>query len=125
MNLTLSQGAALISIGLVAGVASGMFGIGGGLIIVPALLLIMKLPEMQAIGTSLGVIAMPVVLLGAIEHYRAGNLVLRYSLLIALGLFVGSYFGARIVISLEPALVKRIYAVFLMLIAGRMLFWGR
>ncbi|MCC7018062.1 MAG: sulfite exporter TauE/SafE family protein [Rhodospirillales bacterium] len=115
----------LIGIGLFAGVCAGMFGIGGGLIIVPALLLIMKLPELQAIGTSLGVIATPVVLLGAIQHYRAGNLIPKYAILIALGLFIGAYFGAKLVIGMPPALVRRVYAIFLVIIAGRMLLWGK
>ncbi|MBM3774041.1 MAG: sulfite exporter TauE/SafE family protein [Acidobacteria bacterium] len=116
---------ALVAIGLGAGVCAGMFGIGGGLIIVPALLLIMKMPELQAIGTSLGVIAMPVVLLGALEHYRQGNLNVRYALLIAIGLFIGSFFGARLIGSFSPLVVRRIYAGFLLVIGARLLIFGK
>ena len=115
----------LIAIGLVAGLFAGMFGIGGGLIIVPALIFFMKLPALNAIGTSLGVIAMPVMVLGAMEHYKAGNLNLKFAVLIALGLLIGAYFGAKIVISLPPALVRKIYGVFLLAVAARMLLAGK
>ena len=115
----------LLAIGLVAGVLAGMFGIGGGLIIVPALLLILKVKEVDAIGTSLAALIPPVGLLGAAEYYRNGNINLRYAGLVALGLFVGAYFGARITVSLPPEVIRRIYAIFLLAIAARMLVMGK
>ena len=115
----------LLAIGLLAGVFSGMFGIGGGLIIVPALLFILKVKELQAIGTSLAALIPPVGLLGAAEYYRNGYINLRYAGLVALGLFVGAYFGARIMISLPPELIRRLYGVFLLLVAARMLLMGK
>jgi uncharacterized membrane protein YfcA len=115
----------LLAIGLVAGVFAGMFGIGGGLIIVPALLLIVKLKELEAIGTSLAALIPPVGLLGAMEYYRNGSINIRYAALIAAGLFVGAFFGAKIMIGLPPHLIRRIYAGFLLLIAGRMLIMGK
>ncbi|MDX2154481.1 MAG: sulfite exporter TauE/SafE family protein [Bryobacteraceae bacterium] len=115
----------LLAIGLVAGVFAGMFGIGGGLVIVPALLFLMKMPELQAIGTSLAALIPPVGLLGAFAYYRAGHINIKYAVLIALGLFVGAYFGAKIVLGLPPVTIRRIYAGFLLLIAGRMLLFGK
>jgi len=115
----------LLLIGLVAGVFSGMFGIGGGLIIVPALLFFLKVRELQAIGTSLAALIPPVGLLGAAEYYRNGYINLRYAALVALGLFLGAYFGARIMISLPPEVIRRVYAVFLLLVAARMLLMGK
>lgn len=115
----------LLAIGLFAGVAAGMFGIGGGLIIVPALLFLVKLKELEAIGTSLGALIPPVGLLGAIEYYRNGFVNMRYALLVALGLFIGTYFGARIMISVPPDLIRRLYGAFLLIVAARMLFFGR
>ena len=115
----------LLAIGLVAGVASGMFGIGGGLIIVPALLYMMKLKELEAIGTSLAALIPPVGLLGAIVHYRAGNIRVSYAVLLAAGLFVGAYFGAKIITPLDPRTIQRIYGIFLLLIAARMLIMGK
>src|ERR1700690_338734 len=86
---------ALLAIGLVAGVFAGMFGIGGGLIIVPALLFLLKMTELEAIATSLAALIPPVGLLGAAEYYTKGYIHVRYALLIALGIFVGAYFGAH------------------------------
>jgi uncharacterized membrane protein YfcA len=111
----------LIAIGLAAGVLAGMFGIGGGLVIVPALLYFMKLTEVDSIGTSLAALIPPVGLLGAMEYYRNGHVNLKYALVIAAGLFLGSYFGARIILSLPPVTIRRIYAVFLVIVAARML----
>ena len=115
----------LLLIGLIAGVFSGMFGIGGGLVIVPALLYIMNLKELEAIGTSLAALIPPVGLLGAAEYYRNGHINVRYAALSALGLFVGAYFGAKIIMPLPPVLIRRIYAGFLFLIAARMLIMGK
>lgn len=102
-----------------------MFGIGGGLVIVPALLFLMKMKEFEAIGTSLAALIPPVGLLGAIEYYRNGHINIPYAAIIAFGLFVGAYFGARITLGLSPDVVRRIYAVFLLLIAGRILIFGK
>ena len=102
-----------------------MFGIGGGLIIVPALLYFFKMTELQSIGTSLAALILPVGLLGAAEYYRNGYINIRYAALIALGLFVGAYFGARIVISLPPIVIRRIYGTFLLAVAARMLLFGK
>jgi uncharacterized membrane protein YfcA len=116
---------ALVAIGLVAGVFAGMFGIGGGLIIVPALLFVLRLKELDAIGTSLAALIPPVGLLGAAEYYRNGYINIRYAGLVALGLFTGAYFGARIMISLPPELIRRLYGVFLLVVAARMLLMGK
>ena len=115
----------LLAVGLVAGVFAGMFGIGGGLIIVPALLLLLKVKELEGIGTSLAALIPPVGLLGAAEYYRNGCINLRWAALIAVGLFLGAYFGARIMIGLPPVLIRRLYAAFLFLIATRMLVMGK
>src|ERR1035438_44184 len=111
----------LIAIGLAAGVLAGMFGIGGGPGRVPALLYFMKLSEVDSIGTSLAALIPPVGLLGAIEYYRRGHVNLKYALVIAAGLFLGPYFRSHILWVLPPLTIRRIYAVFLVLVAARML----
>jgi uncharacterized membrane protein YfcA len=111
----------LLAIGLAAGVLAGMFGIGGGLVIVPALLYFLRLSEVDAIGTSLAALIPPVGLLGALEYYRGGHVNLKYALVTAAGLFLGSYFGARIILALPPLMIRRIYALFLVIVAARML----
>ena len=115
----------LLAIGLTAGVAAGMFGIGGGLIIVPALIFFLKLEPLQAIGTSLAAIIPPVGLLGAAFYYRSGYINVKFAALIAAGLFVGALFGAKIMISLPKTVVLRVYGAFLVVIAARMLIWGK
>ena len=108
-----------ILIGLAAGVLSGLFGIGGGVVIVPALLLAARMSPLTATGTSLGALLLPVGALGAWEYYRKGNLDLRVALLLALGLFFGAFFGARVAQMLTAVQLKRAFAIFLVLVAIR------
>jgi uncharacterized protein len=109
-----------VIIGLGAGVLSGLFGIGGGVLIVPALMFVAGMKPITATGTSLGALLLPVGALGAYEYYRRGNLDMRASLWVALGLFVGAWFGAKIALSLSPSALKKAFAVFLVLMAIRM-----
>ena len=104
-------------IGLGAGVLSGLFGIGGGIVIVPALMYFAKYQPQMATGTSLAALILPVGLLGAITYWKAGNIEIRASLLIAAGLFVGAFFGARIAQSVAPVTLRKLFAVFLVLVA--------
>jgi uncharacterized membrane protein YfcA len=108
-----------ILIGLAAGVLSGMFGIGGGVVIVPALLLVAHMSPLAATGTSLGALLLPVGALGAWEYYRKGQLDFRIALLLAIGLFVGAFFGAKIAQMLTAVQLKRAFAIFLVLVAIR------
>jgi len=111
-----------IGIGLLAGILSGVFGIGGGVVIVPALIIVAGLTPIAATGTSLGALLLPVGALGAWEYYRRGDLRITTSLWIALGLFVGAWLGARLAQHLTPNQLRRAFAVFLVLVAGRMWF---
>lgn len=110
----------LLAIGLVAGVLSGLFGIGGGIVIVPALLYFARMQPATATGTSLASLLLPVGALGAWAFYRNGHVDVRASFLLALGLFVGAYFGAQLNQLLSPVQAKRAFAVFLVLVAVRM-----
>ncbi len=112
----------IVLIALGAGVLSGLFGIGGGTVIVPALILLARFEPVAATGTSLGALVLPVGILGAIEYYRNGHLDIRYALLLALGLFAGAWFGARITQVLAPMMLRRLFAVFLVIVAIRLWF---
>jgi len=112
----------LCALGGAAGVLSGMFGIGGGLVIVPALVLIFDFDIKTAIGTSLFVILLPTGLLGVLEYHKQGQLRVPAGLLIALGVFVGAFFGAKLAGAVSATTMKRCYAMFLLLVAAYFLF---
>ncbi len=111
-----------IAVGLIAGVLSGLFGIGGGVLIVPALILIAKMAPQMATGTSLGALLLPVGILGAWQYYRNDSLNVRVALFIALGLAIGAYFGAQLSLRLPATILQRIFAVFLVIVAVRLWF---
>ncbi|MFB2892620.1 TSUP family transporter [Aerosakkonemataceae cyanobacterium BLCC-F50] len=115
----------LLLIGLAAGVAGGMFGIGGGAIMVPAMVLLMGMDQKFATGTSIAAQILPIGILGAIVYYREGNLNLKHALFIAAGLVVGNLFGA--IFANQPyitsAFMKKLYGIFLLLIGFRYLFY--
>lgn len=111
----------LLLIGLGAGVCAGMFGIGGGIVIVPALIYLAKMNQTDAVGTSLAALIPPVGILGALEYYRNGHINIQYAVLIAVGLAVGAFFGARIMVSLPPGAARKLYAVFMIVIGVQML----
>jgi uncharacterized membrane protein YfcA len=108
------------AIGLVAGVLSGLFGIGGGLLIIPSLIFLANFPTHLALGTSLGAMLLPVGLLGAYAYYQQGNLHIKASVFIALGLFLGAFAGAKLAHAIPSAVLQRMFAVFIVLMAIRL-----
>jgi uncharacterized protein len=115
--MDLPEIAEVLVLGLGAGVLSGMFGIGGGLVIVPMLILILGFDPKTAVGTSLFALLLPTGLLGVLEYWRRDEMRFLPGLLIALGLFCGAYFGARLTGAISASTMKRAYAVFLILVA--------
>lgn len=109
-------------LGLVAGIMSGFFGIGGGLVIVPALIMIWHMQPQAATGTSLGALLLPVGVLGAWQYYRADFVDVRAAGLIAAGLLLGALLGAKVALELPTWLIQRAFAVFLVCAAAR-LWW--
>jgi hypothetical protein len=112
----------LLLIGFIAGIASGMFGIGGGLVIVPALVTFLNFDQHRAVGTSLGALLLPVALPAVVSYYQADKLDLGIAFQVALGLIGGAFVGARIALSLPSSTVKRIYGVFLLIMGLRFIF---
>jgi uncharacterized membrane protein YfcA len=111
-----------IAIGLAAGILSGMFGIGGGILIVPALAHFAKMPFKEATGTSLGALLLPVGLLGALTYHRSGNLDPKAALLIAAGILFGAFGGAKLAEVVSGSTMQRAFSVFLVLVAVRLWF---
>jgi uncharacterized protein len=114
----------LIIIGIAAGMLSGLVGVGGGLIIVPALVYFLAFSQKQAQGTSLAILLLPIGILAVLNYYRDPNvhLDIKVVALITLGFLAGSYFGSKLALSLPDATVKKIFAIFMMLVAIKMLF---
>ncbi|MEK6191098.1 MAG: TSUP family transporter [Chloroflexota bacterium] len=110
-------------IGLAGGVLSGLFGIGGGLIIVPALILLLGMTPKHAAGTSLAALLLPVGILGAIEYWRAGYIDVPLALLLALGILIGAFIGARVAVGLPNELIQRAFGVLLVVIGVRLALW--
>lgn len=114
----------VLLIGLVAGVLAGMFGIGGGIVIVPALAGLLHYEQKRAVGTSLGALLLPVGLPGVLEYYGAGVLNIPVAVVVAVGLVFGSLLGANVALRLPSKLVKRLYGIFLFFVALRFIFGG-
>ena len=108
-------------VGIFAGVLSGLLGIGGGTVIIPALVYIFGYSQHKAQGTSLVALLLPVGLLGVIKYYKEGDVNLSMGLVIALGLFIGAYFGALAAGKISDILLKRIFGAFFLILALRML----
>lgn len=111
----------LVAIGIAAGMLGGMIGVGGGLIIVPALVFFLGMTQHQAQGTSLGVIVLPVGILAVINYYKAGQINFNYSLIIAASFVLGGYLGSKVAIALDQQTLKKIFGGLMLIIAIKML----
>ena len=114
----------LLVIGLVAGTLSGFLGVGGATIMIPALVYIFKMSQHMAQGTALGAMLLPVGLLAALKYHQAGNLNIKFAAIIAIAFLVGGLIGATFVQPMPEAVLRKIFALFLLLIALQMLIWG-
>ena len=113
----------MLSIGLVAGLTGGMFGLGGGAIMVPAMVLFVGLDQKFATGTSIAAQILPIGILGAVVYYRDGNMNIKYAAIIAVGLIIGNLFGALFVNQpfVSSEVIKKLYGIFLLLLGLRYL----
>jgi hypothetical protein len=109
----MSSGLLYIVIGLVSGVAAGVFGIGGGILIVPALVYLAGFSPQRATGTSLAVLLPPIGLAAALEYYRHGNIDIRAAVLLAITMFVGAWMGAWVVNRISGPHMRLIFGLFL------------
>jgi uncharacterized membrane protein YfcA len=114
----------LIFLGLAAGFASGLIGIGGGLIIVPALVFIFGFPQQLAQGTTLALMIPPIGLLGAWTYYHHGFVDIKAAAIICLGFFLGSLFGARVATHLSGDVLARVFGSAMLMVSLKMI-WGK
>ncbi len=115
----------LVIVGMFAGMLSGLVGIGGGIILVPALVFILGFSQMNAQGTSLALIMFPVGILSVIQYYKHGYVDFKILPLIAIGYIAGSFWGSRISTHLPQEIIKKIFAVLLIVIAIKMMFFDK
>ena len=113
----------LLAIGLFTGFLAGMLGIGGGLVVIPALVMIMGMTQHEAQGTSLAMMLPPIGIIAAYNYHKAGQMDFRFGLILAAAFIFGSYFGSKMAIRLPEEALKKIFGVFLLLVAIKMLFW--
>lgn len=121
MKMTIQTIILLMCIGLTAGVLSGLIGIGGGIIMVP-LLLVLGFTQQQAQGTSLAALLPPVTILAVLNYHKAGFIDWRFAIIISLLFVVGGYFGSKLAIHIDPKMLKRVFAVTLLVIGGFLLY---
>ena len=112
-------------IGLAAGMLSGLVGVGGGIIIVPALVFFLGFTQYQAQGTSLGLLMLPVGILAVVNYYNKGHIDVRVVTTMAIAFVLGAWLGSKLALSISETAVKRVFAVILFYTAFKMLGWDQ
>lgn len=112
----------VILIGIAAGILSGLVGVGGGLVIVPGLVLFLGFSQHNAQGTSLGLLLLPAGILAVVQYYKHGDVDIKAVAILAVGFVIGGYYGSKLALSLPQDTVKKIFAIFMLLVAFKMLF---
>jgi len=110
----------LIAIGLVAGIISGFVGVGGGVVIIPALIYFLGLNQLEAQGTSLAVMLPPIGILAVMNYHKTGNINLTYGIIIALTFIIGGWVGSKMALKIPVVKVKLIFGLFLLYVGVRM-----
>ena len=113
---------AYILLGLTAGLFGGMFGIGGGIILIPAMVFFFGLTQHQAQGTTLAIMVPPIGLLAALRYYQSGNVKLSIAAFVCIGFFIGGLIGANIVHNFSDSLLKKMFGVLFLLVSLQMIF---
>jgi uncharacterized protein len=111
-----------LALGLVSGGLSGLIGIGGGVIIVPALIFLFGFSQHMAQGTTLALLVPPIGILGAWAYYKQGYVDIKIAFIICLGFFVGSLLGAKFAVTLPETLLEKIFGIALFAISLKMIF---
>jgi hypothetical protein len=124
-NMSINDILILIIVGFTAGVLSSMVGIGGGIVIVPALVFIFGLSQKVAQGTSLAMLLPPIGILGVLAYHKSGNIRWDFALVLILAFVVGSFFGGKWVQDLNTITVKRVFAIFMIIVAVKYLFFDK
>jgi uncharacterized membrane protein YfcA len=122
LKMSLSTVLILILIGVIAGGFSGFVGLGGGVIIVPALVFILGMSQHMAQGTTLAMMIPPIGILAVMNYYKKGLVDINSGLILATSFVLGGYFGSRLALSVSPELIKKVFGVIIIAIALKMMF---
>ena len=114
-GLSVSTFIILIIIGLLAGILSGLVGVGGGILMIPLLIIFLGLTQHQAQGTALFAMLPPIGILAAINYYKEGFVKWEYAIVIAFTFVIGGYLGSKLSLSLPPQMLRRIFGVIMLL----------
>jgi len=110
----------LVLIGLVAGTLSGLIGVGGAIIIIPGLIFLLGMDQYSAQGTSLATLLLPIGLMAVLNYYKEGEINIKYAMIIAAAFFVGGYLGSKFALEIPEAILRKVFAVTLVVIAVKM-----
>jgi len=119
--MSISMIVILIVVGIITGVMAGMLGIGGAIIMIPALVFLLGISQQTAQGTSLAVMLPPVGIIAAYNYYKAGQVNIKFAIILAVFFLVGSYFGSKLALTIPQNALKKIFGVLLLLVAAKML----
>ena len=112
----------LILIGLASGTLAGLVGVGGGIIIIPALVYILGFTQKEAQGTSLGILLLPVGILAVVNYYKQGYIDIKAVIIISLAFVVGGFFGSKLALSIAQETLRKVFGTLLLILAIKMLF---
>jgi uncharacterized protein len=115
----------ILLIGLFAGILSGLVGVGGGLIVVPALIFFLGFNQHQAQGTSLGLLLLPVGFLAVLNYYNKGNVDVKVVAIMSIAFIAGGWLGSKLALRLPADTVKKVFAIFLFYTAFKLLGWDK
>jgi uncharacterized membrane protein YfcA len=121
MNMSVTTLVLLCIIGIITGVMAGMLGIGGAIIMVPALVFIMGFSQQMAQGTSLAVMLPPIGIIAVYNYLKAGQVNIKFALILAAAFIIGSYFGSKLALNIPQTVLKKIFGVLLLVVAAKML----
>lgn len=116
----------LLVVGLLGGLLSGLVGVGGGIIVVPALVYFLGLSQHTAQGTSLALMLPPIGILAAMNYYKAGSLNIKYAIIIAIAFVIGGYFGSKISITyISESAMKKIFGIVMLIASIKLVFFSK
>lgn len=122
--MTLDTILILTAIGIMAGILSGFVGIGGGVVIVPALMYTLSMSQYEAQGTSLFILLLPVGILAVMNYYKSGNINWQFGIIVAAAFVIGGYIGSKLALRISPSIVKIVFGILMTYVSIKMILSG-